>query len=127
MRRATIVTAAVLVCAVALCAVSVAALDRVVAGAEALHNLALQALEEGRTARAAALLEELNDFWRSKARLLEVIVDHEALHEVDAAIAEARICLACGDRDDFLQAMSAAGMGLAHLRDEEALSWENLY
>ena len=127
MRRAMIVTAAVLVCALAVCAVSQAALDRAVSRAQALHARALEAVEADRTEQAAALLGELIEFWENRASALEKFVGHDALHEVAAALAEARICLACRDHDDFLRTMSTARMGLEHLRDEEALSWENLY
>ena len=47
--------------------------------------------------------------------------------EVAAAIAEARICLECRDHDDFLRTLSEVEMGLDHLKDEEAVRWENLY
>lgn len=127
MRRALIVTVAVLICALALCALSQAALNRAVSRAEALHTQALQAVEAGHPARAEALLGELIGFWADRTPTLEKLVSHDALHDVAAALAEARICLACGDHDDFLRTMSTARLGLEHLYDEEALSWENLY
>ena len=127
MRRALIVTVAVLVCALALCALSQAALNRAVSRAEALHALALQAVEAGHPARAEALLGELIRFWADRTPTLEKLVSHDALHDVAAALAEAKICLACDDHDDFLRTMSTARLGLEHLYDEEALSWENLY
>ena len=86
-----------------------------------------EAVEAGRPARAEALLGELIRFWADRTPTLEKLVSHDALHDVAAALAEARICLACGDHDDFLRTMSTARLGLEHLYDEEALSWENLY
>ena len=127
MRRAMIVTAAVLACALAVCALSQAALNGAVARAEALHARAIEAAEANAPARAEALLDALIEFWEDRAPTLEKLVSHDALHEVAAALAEARICLACDDRDDFLRTMSTAKLGLEHLRDEEALSWQNLY
>ena len=53
--------------------------------------------------------------------------NHDALHDVDAAIAEAQICLECEDHDDFLRTMSTVRAGLEHLKDEEALRLANLY
>ncbi len=127
MRRAMIVTAAVLACALAVCALSQAALNRAVSRAQALHSQALQAAEAAQAERAGALLDELIAFWEDRTPTLEKLVSHDALHDVAAALAEARICLACDDHDDFLRTMSTARLGLEHLRDEEALSWQNLY
>lgn len=127
MRRALIVTAAVLACALAVCAASQAALDGAVSHALSLHGQALEAAEAGQSDRAGALLFELARSWDERGKTLEKLVGHDALHEVTAALAEARICLACDDHDDFLRTMSTARMALEHLRDEEALSWENLY
>ena len=127
MRRAMIVTAAVLVCALAACALSQAALNRAVSRATALHARVLEAAESDQPGRARALLGELAAFWEDRVPTLEKLVSHDALHDVTAALAEARICLACDDRDDFLRTMSTAKLGLEHLHDEEALSWQNLY
>jgi hypothetical protein len=74
-----------------------------------------------------ALLAQLAQLWQDRAGLLEKLASHDALHDVDTAIAEAKICLECRDHDDFLRTMSAVEMGLTHLKDEEAVRWENLY
>ena len=58
---------------------------------------------------------------------METLASHDALLDVAAAIAEARICLDCRDHDDFLRTLSEVEMGLDHLKDEEAVRWENLY
>ena len=65
--------------------------------------------------------------WREKSPVLERFTSHDALHEVASGILEAQICLDCGDHDDFLRTMAVMNGGLEHLRDTEALSWENLY
>ena len=74
-----------------------------------------------------ALMVALAEFWTARTALLEMIASHDALHDVDTAVAEAQICLENEDKSEFLRAMSGARMALLHLRDEEALSWENLY
>ena len=127
MKRTLILTLAVLVAALAVCAASLAALNGVVDEAERLQSLAVLAAQEGRTDDAKSLLVALAEHWRERAGLMELLASHDALHDVDAAIAEAQICLECDDHDDFLRTLSAVRAGLEHLKDEEALRLSNLY
>lgn len=127
MRRTLILTLAVLACAMGVCGFSQAALNDAVDEASQLHAQALLAENSGDGERAGELLVRLAQLWRDRAGLLETLASHDALHDVAAAIAEAKICLECHDHDDFLRTMSIVEMSLTHLKDEEALRWENLY
>ncbi len=120
-------TLCVLAVALAVCAGSMLALNGTVERARRLQSLAVLAVQEGRPDDAGELLVSLAELWRDRAPLLETLAEHDALHDVTAAIAEAQICLECGDHDDFLRTMSAVELGLGHLKDEEAVRWENLY
>jgi len=127
MRRTLILTLAVLTCALAVCAFSRATLNDTVEDARQLRAQALLAENDGDVERAGALLSQLAQLWQDRAVLLEKLASHDALHDVATAIAEAKICLECLDHDDFLRTMSTVEMGLNHLKDEEAVRWENLY
>ena len=127
MRRTLILTLAVLGYALAVCALSRATLNDTVEDARQLRAQALLAENGGDVERAGVLLAQLAQLWQDRAGLLEKLASHDALHDVDTAIAEAKICLECRDHDDFLRTMSAVEMGLTHLKDEEAVRWENLY
>ena len=127
MRRTLILTLAVLACALAVCALSQATLNDTVEQARQLRAEALLAENGGDVERAGALLSQLAQLWQDRAGLLEKLASHDALHDVDAAIAEAQICLECEDHDDFLRTMSTVRAGLEHLKDEEALRLSNLY
>ena len=127
MRRTLILTLAVLACALAVCWISRGTLNATVEQARLLHDQALLAENGGDVDRAGELLVQLAQLWRDRASLLEMLASHDALHDVAAAIAEAKICLKCRDHDDFLRTMSTVSMGLEHLMDEEAVRWENLY
>ena len=127
MRRTLILTMAVLACAVAVCWASQTALDGAVDRAQALHSQAMLAAGNGDRDRAVALLAQLDQLWQERSGMMEMLASHDALHEVSAAIAEAQICLACRDHDDFLRTMSTVKLGLEHLKEEEALRWGNLY
>ena len=127
MRRTLILTLTVLACALAICVFSLSTLNDTVGQAQQLHSQAMLAAEGGDGDRAAELLARLAGFWTDRAGLMEMLASHDALHEVGAAIAEARICLECRDHYDFLRTMSAGEAGLSHLKDEEAVRWANLY
>lgn len=127
MKRTLILTAAVLAVALAVCVASLLTLNGIVNEAERLLAQAEQAEGAGDIAGAQARLEALAEYWHGRSTLMEVLASHDALHDVDAAVDEARICLACGAHEDFLRAMSAIRAGLAHLKDEEALRLSNLY
>ena len=127
MKRTLILTLAVLACALGLCWAAQGTLNGTVEQACQLHAQALLAEEAGDADRAGALLVQLAQLWRDRAGVLEMLASHDALHDVSAAIAEAKICLECHDHDDFLRTMSTVANGLEHLKDEEAVRWENLY
>lgn len=127
MRRTLIVTLTVLAIALASCTASLLILDGAVRHADRLRSAAVLASQERRTGRARELMVELAEFWREKSRLLEILADHDALHEVQAAIAEAQICLECDDHDDFLRTMSTVAEDLNHIRDEQSPRLSNLY
>ena len=127
MKRMLILILAVLGFSVALCTFSLLAMNRTVDGAERLHNLAVLAVERGELSQAGSLMAELASFWRDNGELMKLLADHDALQDVEAGIAEARICLEFGDRDDFLRTMSNVAAGLSNLRDDEALQLSNLY
>ena len=127
MKRTLILTLAVLAAALAICVASLFALNDTVDEAERLQSLAVLAAQEADFSGAKTHLLALAEFWASRANLMEMLASHDALHDVDAAIAEAQICLECEDHDDFLRMMSQVDMGLSHLRDEQALRLSNLY
>lgn len=127
MRKTLIVTLAVLAAAVAVCALSMHALNGAVDRANRLRSAAVLAEEENRISDAKAAMLELAEFWRRKASLLEMMASHDALHEVQSAVAEAQICLECEDRDDFLRCMAIVEENLNHIRDEQSPRLSNLY
>lgn len=127
MRRTLIVTLAVLLAAIAVCAAARAVLNDAAQRADRLCSLAVLAAQEHRPDRAKEMVVALAEYWRQKTAVLELLASHDALHEVNVSIAEARICLDCEDHDDFLRCMSNAAEALDHLRDEQSVRLSNLY
>ena len=118
---------AVLTVSLGLCGASMALLDRAVDEAQEMRSEAILAVEEGRGGDARTRLLRLAEDWKRRAPVLELLSSHDALHEVQSAIAEAQVCLECEDHDDFLRMMAVLDGALGHIRDAEALSWSNLY
>ena len=127
MRRTLIAMLAVLGLSLALCAGAYMLLDDAVDEAQALRSAAIRAEAEDRPADAEALLLALAQVWKGRRAALETLASHDAVHEVQLAIAESRICLECGDHDDLLRVLSNLDAALEHIREEQALCWENLY
>ena len=127
MRRMLVLAIVVLAGALGVMTAATSTLNRAVDRASDLGSEAVLAAQEGRPDRAEEMVTALAEHWRACTPALEVIADHDALHEVQTGIAEARICLECDDHDDFLRCMAVVDGALAHLRDEEALSLANLY
>ena len=127
MKRTLILTVCVLAASLALCAVGMAALNTSVDEAQRLRSLAILAEGDGDTDAARTAVVQLAQLWRDRRGIMEMLAEHDALHDVSSAIADAQICLENGDHDEFLRAMSQLDLGLNHLRDEQALRWENLY
>lgn len=122
-----ILTLSVLAAALMLCAASLFTVNHTVDEALRLRGQALVAFDQGRSDAARDGMQALAGFWERRNGVMEMLASHDDLHSVEAAIADARICLECEDRDDFLRAMSTVDSGLRHLRDEEAVRWTNLY
>ena len=127
MKRTLILTLCVLAAALLVCFGAMATLNATVDEARRLGSLAVLAEQKGADDAADSQLVALAQLWHDRALAMEMLASHDALHDVEASLAEARICLACGDHDDFLRTMSTLDMALGHIRDEEALRWENLY
>ena len=127
MKRTLILTVCVLAASLALCAVGMAALNASVDEARRLCSLAVLSEADGDTEAAQTAMSRLAGLWQERRGVMEMLAEHDALHEVSSAIADARICLERGDGDEFLRAMTLLNLALNHLRDEQALRWENLY
>ncbi len=127
MKRTLILTLCVLAVAMLVCFGGMTALNSTVDEARRLGSLAVLAEQEDASDAADNRLVELAQLWKDRAAVMEMLASHDALHDVQTSLAEARICLECGDHDDFLRTMSTLDMALGHIRDEEALRWENLY
>lgn len=126
MRATFISMCAVLAVSLALCGVSMymhfTAIDELNALCEGALKCVRNADVEGAEQQVKALRASFDD--TSKA--LEMLSDHDELHEILSCIVDAYVALECEDMDDAYQALARMQGVLEHLRDHERISLANL-
>ena len=126
MRRLLILTLTTLLVCVAVCTASQIVIDRLLTRAHDMNTEIHMAMEEGDETAARDGLVALATYWDEYRGILEVLCDHEDLHNVGEHIIEARICMDYTDAEDFYTAVALIGEGIDHLMDQEKLTWSNL-
>ena len=127
MKRLAIVTSVVLILALAICSASMAFLNQFLEEAHDLSTSVFVAMEQGDITAAREGLVALATLWKDNTPLLEVLCSHNDLHEVKERIIMSEICIEYTDMEDFYSNVALIGEGIDHIREEEALSWSNLY
>ena len=127
MRRTLILALTALVLSAAICWAGAGAVSRAVSAAEAYRQEAEDAVRRGDAQGAAARLRSLSGEWRRRGRILELVTAHDALSDVGAAIADARVCLENGDAAEFYRASAALRAALERMRETEAVRVMNLF
>ena len=127
MKRLTITVAAVLAACLAVCAASMLAVNAVLDEAHEMATEIFVTMEEGDVTGAREGLIALATLWDERSGLLELLCEHDDLHEVKERIIEAEICVAYTDMEDFYGSVALIGEGIEHIREKEALTLANLY
>ena len=127
MRRTILITLSTLLISMILCTLSRISVHRVVNHARHLRTEAIEAMDEQQIQRAETVLVELAGFMEDKQPLLEVLCEHDDLHEIKAAIIDAQASIEFGITDDFYQAIYRFGERLEHIADTESVRLSNLY
>ena len=83
-------------------------------------------MENGNISHARETLVALATLWDDHAVMLEMLCDHEDLHNVKERFIQAQICIEYTDMEDFYSTVSLIGEGIEHIRDQEGLTWTNL-
>lgn len=127
MRATFISMCAVLVVSLALCGVSMylhfTAIDKM----DGLCEGALECVRADDVEGAKRQVKSLRESFDDTSTMLELLSDHDELHEILSCIVDARVALECEDVDDAYQALSRMQGVLEHLRDHESMSFANLY
>lgn len=127
MRRTLLITLGVLFCALLLCSVNSIAVRRVVSHARHLRTRALEAMDAGDVQRAEVEMVALASYMKQNQNWLEMVCEHEDMHEMKADIIDAQAAIEFGIEDDFYQAVYRFGEGLEHIAEVEKISLGNLY
>ena len=127
MRRTILITLTTLLISMVLCTLSRISVHRVVNHARHLRTEAIEAMDAQEVQRAETVLVELAVFMEDKQPMLEVLCEHDDLHEIKAAIIDAQASIEFGITDDFYQAIYRFGERLEHMADTESVRLSNLY
>lgn len=127
MKRTILLALLALIFSAALCVVGTCSVSRAVQRAEALRGQAEQAARAGDLETAAAQMRTLAGDWRRRERVLELVTAHDALSDVQGAIADALICLENGERVEFYRASAALGAALERMGITESVRFMNLF
>ncbi len=125
MRAKLICTLAVLALTVALCAVSMAFIARCMDQADEMCSRAVLQMESGDTRAALETMTALAEKWDGWESLLEMVANHEDVHEVTHRILDTRLCLERGD-DDFHRQAAQLSHAIQHIWDGEAIRLRNI-
>lgn len=127
MRRTLWITLGVFLCAMTLCSVNSIVVHRVVNHASHLRTRALEAMDEGDVQAAEVQMVALASYMKRNQNWLEMVCEHEDMHEMKADIIDAQAAIEFGIVDDFYQAVYRFGEGLEHIAEVEKISLGNLY
>lgn len=127
MRRMILMTAAVFLLSMGVCVLSAAGISRVAGHADHLCMQAVTAMDAGDVESAEAALTTLATYIYNYRGWLEMLCEHENVHDIRHELANARLGLEFGNADDFYQSVFLFKEGLEYIADIEKLSISNLY
>lgn len=126
MRRMLIVTVAVFALAMAMCTLTAVNVRRVTHRMRHLRSEAILHMEEGEIQAVEETLSELANYLGENIVWLEMVCDHDDIHEIKGEIIDAQASVEFGIEDDFYQAIYRFGEGLDHIASVEEFSLSNL-
>ncbi len=127
MRRTILITLLVFSLAMGLCLLSGHSIHRVVEHALQLRNEAIEAMDNGDSQGTQQILAELAGHLKDNMNWLEMLCEHEDLHDLKAEIIDARTSIEFDNIDEFYQAIYRFGERMEHVSDAERLTLANLY
>ena len=127
MKRTVWITLLALALALAVCTASNRFITRFVDRARHLRTDAIEAMDRGEVQRAEQTLVELAGHLKDSEPWLEVLCEHEDLHQIKEQIIDAQASIEFGIEDDFYQAIYRFGERLEHIADVENVRLSNLY
>ncbi len=127
MRRMTAIVICVLAVSLALCGLSKYQIDRFCARARHLRTQAIEYMDAHDIQQAEVTLVSLAAHLDRNRGWLEVLCNHDDLHDIKAQVIDAQASIEFGIEDDFYQAIYRFGEGIEHISDIESIRLSNLY
>ncbi len=127
MRLTVISTIIFAVCALLICTFSLVTVKNTVQEVELLRTEAIASVNGEQPEAALKKIITLEEFWKKRSRVLEMLIAHDDVHEIATFISDARVCLEVEDIDDFLRTAEQLKAAVEHITSVQNVSLGNLY
>lgn len=127
MKRMAIVTAVVLLFSLAVCIFSHTVIKITVEDARHMRTEAIGHMERGEIQAAEETLANLAQHLKDRQGLLEILCEHDDLHEIKEQLIDAQASIEFGSGEDFYQSIYRFGERVEHIADIEKLRLSNFY
>lgn len=126
MRKMLLTTIVIFALAMAVCTATATRIQRVTEHMRHLRSEAVLHMDAGEIQQVEEMLSEMANYFNENETWLEIVCNHNDLHEIKGEIIDAQASIEFGIEDDFYQAISRFGEGLEHIASIEKLSLANL-
>jgi len=116
-----------LLCTLALCIASTILVHSLLDEMALLHEETLSCTDNDDPKGALVALTNMARLWSDSGVWLEMLADHEDIHNVREQIVSAKALLENDDMAQYRQSMALVREGLDHIRRAEALSLSNIF
>lgn len=126
MKKRTIFILALLAVSVGICIFSLMFVNSTMDEMEDMRLEAINHMENGSKSDAEAVVTNMLSKISSRSKLLEMLIQHDDLHDMIMQLTDAKVSLSIDDIDDFKKAMSLFYENLEHIRAHERISLSNI-
>lgn len=126
MKKRTIFILALLAVSVGICIFSLMFVNSTMDEMEEMRLEAMNHMENGSKSDAEAVVTNMLSKISSRSKLLEMLIQHDDLHDMIMQLTDAKVSLSIDDIDDFKKAMSLFYENLEHIRAHERISLSNI-
>lgn len=126
MRKLILLTMLVLAASLLACFWADRSVEDFTLRARHLRTEAAEAIAEGGVQRAEVVMVELASHMKRHKTMLEILCEHEDLHQLKGNLIDAQASIEFGIEDDFYQAIYRFGEILDHLADTHRFSLSHI-
>ncbi len=126
MKTRLIFVLALLIASSAVCVCSLLFVNGTMDEMEKMRIEAMNHTENGNREDAEAVVSNMLTLISSRSKVLEMLIQHNDLHDMVMQLTDAKVSLSIDDMDDFEKAMSLFFENLEHIRAHEKISLSNI-